>query len=542
MRGINIGIPIGSGGINPLFRNLLRNGNFEKGNVMTSIASPATNTTGLYYDTANITPAMQSSGGSQSNNWGKFTFLASGFGWIGMGEPATGKPFQVIGGQSLVLSGYIQTNTIAVGRPITFGVRFYDSTGAPVSNITIATISGTTAWTFYQDLIKIPANATQCDIMFYNDYDPTADRTLNSWFGVDKLQIMMGNLAINGDMELVPSPNTAPTTTTTRIIDGTAGGSIPPTNNKFNWYQSGSNGFEAQYDTSIFYQGTASMRVSTKVANSYNQLYIVNPFGGTTSNYSYGIPAMPNKAYAYSFRMKTNYVSGDSANGAYVNIACGKADGTYANWQITTTAVKVTQDWTLYSGVIYTTPNTVSIQIDPRVYGHTGVATLIMDAWFDNIALIPIDQEVTGSNLFSTSDFEGGLGLWAPYVNGGTGTNPKVTIDPVNGRNGGACAKIESLGTYTYFGTLHTLPSLLTIGKLYKLSGWVKGDPGTTIIAFPGASNLGQSPMSVACDGTWKYIAVYFIATAVSHTQYFRSGTAGSITFYVDDVEIKEVI
>ena len=53
------------------------------------------------------------------------------------------------------------------------------------------------------------------------------------------------------------------------------------------------------------------------------------------------------------------------------------------------TYVKTTTDWTLYTVTFTTAANTVYLAFDHRVYGHQGAATLIMDAWFDDIYLAP---------------------------------------------------------------------------------------------------------------------------------------------------------
>lgn len=46
-----------------------------------------------------------------------------------------------------------------------------------------------------------------------------------------------------------------------------------------------------------------------------------------------------------------------------------------------------TTDWTFYTTTFTTGATTSYIVFDHRVYGHQGAATLIMDAWFDDIYL-----------------------------------------------------------------------------------------------------------------------------------------------------------
>ena len=51
------------------------------------------------------------------------------------------------------------------------------------------------------------------------------------------------------------------------------------------------------------------------------------------------------------------------------------------------TKVKTTTGWTKYTTVFTTNSATREVNIEPRIYGHTGTGTLIMDAWFDDIVL-----------------------------------------------------------------------------------------------------------------------------------------------------------
>jgi len=103
---------------------------------------------------------------------------------------------------------------------------------------------------------------------------------------------------------------------------------------------------------------------------------------------SLGIGVLPNTSYTYSFRMKTNYVSGDSNDGAYIGFKERNQSGTNTT-TTQTMKVKTTTDWTYYTGSFTTSSTTVVIDPQPTVAASTGAATLIMDAWFDDIVLKP---------------------------------------------------------------------------------------------------------------------------------------------------------
>ena len=91
--------------------------------------------------------------------------------------------------------------------------------------------------------------------------------------------------------------------------------------------------------------------------------------------------------------MKTNYVSGDSNHGA--NIAWLVSSGAGASDATTnTTLIKTTTGWTQYTGTFTTTATARFLTPRLTLYGHTGTATLIMDAWFANITLTPTTNTI----------------------------------------------------------------------------------------------------------------------------------------------------
>lgn len=200
-------------------------------------------------------------------------------------------------------------------------------------------------------------------------------------------KVVDGNLVKNAGFEYGP-PFTAATTTANRWIDGTAAGST--TNDIFGWFRTGAGSCDAQFDTSTKKGGLASLRISTLGVGA--QLVLQNHSNGVAAQVKYGAPVLPSTTYKGTFFMKTNYVSGDSNDGAYMNFAeCdGGGNGIINNLS---TKVKTTTDWTSYSVTFTTNASTRYIIIDASVQGATGTGTLVMDAWFDDIVLKPTTAE-----------------------------------------------------------------------------------------------------------------------------------------------------
>lgn len=193
-----------------------------------------------------------------------------------------------------------------------------------------------------------------------------------------------GNLVYNGDFEYAPVVNVA-TTTGSRWIDGTAGGSA--TNSIFGRYLVGAGTYSGLFDSSTKYSGSYSLKISTLATAS--QVY-VQPTTGTSASLlqQYAIPVLPSTSYTLTYKMKTNYVSGDSNDGAYGEISEFTGAGGLV-LATTGTKVKTTTDWTTYTVTLTTGATTRYAVLYQRIFGHTGSATLIMDAWFDDITLTP---------------------------------------------------------------------------------------------------------------------------------------------------------
>ena len=223
------------------------------------------------------------------------------------------------------------------------------------------------------------------------------------------------NLLTNGDFEYAP-PFTAATTSATRFIDGTASGSA---NNysPYTWGFNKGNTATAQFDSTVSKFGTNSMKITTGSSAAYAEVNLYGPFVPATTKNTL-IPALPSTTYTISWWMKTEYVSGDASQGASVGLIeyNGVPSSTTFNFSAAAT-IKTTTDWTFYSYSITTQSTTRFFNVQPRIYGHTGTATLQMNAWFDDITLVksPVQTRSTtnilrrkpvGGNLVYNGDFE----------------------------------------------------------------------------------------------------------------------------------------
>lgn len=201
-----------------------------------------------------------------------------------------------------------------------------------------------------------------------------------------KRRLYGGNLIKkNGDMSYIPKVNVL-TTGNNRWIDGTtAGAPTGMASNVFGWYGSGSGATNAgaMFDTThLSSKGNPMLKISVFGTSGYNQL-----FNNALTYYSpNGIRIKPSTSYTCSYEMETLYISGDSANGAILLLDAADAGGVglggYSMSYIKTTTprTKYTFTFTTHSNAAYMTP-------EFRVYGHTGAANLIMDAWIGEIEI-----------------------------------------------------------------------------------------------------------------------------------------------------------
>ena len=389
------------------------------------------------------------------------------------------------------------------------------------------------------------------------------------------------NLLTNGDFEYAP-PFTAATNTTSRWIDGTAGGS-GASQSPYTWGLFGASlSTSAQFDTAQTKTGQYSLKLSTLSAN---RICTVAPQIAVTTQ---GIPsALPSTTYSYSFWMKTNKTSGDSA-GAYIDFlernGAGNAGTSHLSTQVNTTT-----DWTYYSGS-FTTASTCRF-ITPKLFveGNTGTATLIMDAWFDDITLVKSPVQTRTAVAVEP----------LPLVNAGFETAPPFTAATnvitryIDGTAGGSAtdvgykwslnsctnseAKFDSAIKYTgnYSMKLSTLSSgaIVTASQLKADIGFTVKPNTTYIMSYRIKTQLNSGSSS---SGAYGYIArkksdnttisitygtsvlttqdwttYYITVTTTPETAYLEpavsingSNGAGTLIMdaWFDDIEIKEVI
>lgn len=193
---------------------------------------------------------------------------------------------------------------------------------------------------------------------------------------------MLGNLVKNPGFETAPTFVAAQTSKGT-WNDGTAAGSATDSTTRWGYNSTNSVGSGAiQFDSSRVNKGSYSLKVSTTATGA--TAVASNMLNTSVAQLSFTIPIEPSTTYFYSFVMETNYVSGDSADGACLQLKERNAAATTI--QTTQSAkVKTTSGRTLYTGTFTTQAGVQYLDIEPSVIGATGAATLIMDAWFDDI-------------------------------------------------------------------------------------------------------------------------------------------------------------
>lgn len=189
----------------------------------------------------------------------------------------------------------------------------------------------------------------------------------------------------NGTFELAPAGST-PTTSTSVWIDGTAGGSA--TNDQYGWSTNKGGTANALFDSTEKYSGSYSLKLSTTAVSSFMQARMVLGTANHQRLRLNGVVVSPSVSYTVSFKMKTNLVSGSSTSGARVAAVQYNAAAT-ALTTTQSTAVVTTTAWTSYSFTVSTQATCNFLDIQCRVTGNDGSATLIMDAWFDDIVLTP---------------------------------------------------------------------------------------------------------------------------------------------------------
>lgn len=279
------------------------------------------------------------------------------------------------------------------------------------------------------------AGTTANDYSGNNNHGTITGATFSSDTPTKKRKTVGENLISNGDFEYVP-PFVAATSTSNRWIDGTAAGSTTAVH--FGWALFAGVGTRGvQFDTAEKFSGSSSLKVSTLATGSLAEAS-TSPGNTASDMLAYGIPVIPGVSYTCTYRMKTAYTSGDSSDGACVQIKERTAAGSNST-TTTGTKVKTTTDWTQYSVTFVAGSTARFVTANPSVIGNTGAATLIMDAWFDDIRLTPTvnpttrpvvldykaslktteaagDKIVLGSNVALTGEFTASFKMRLTYT------------------------------------------------------------------------------------------------------------------------------
>ena len=198
-------------------------------------------------------------------------------------------------------------------------------------------------------------------------------------------KLVNDNLVYNGDFEYAPPTNVAQTTWY-RWVDGTAGGALAATPNIFNVYafDKAGTGNAVMFDSANPHSGKYSVKVSTTAVASRSYVSIGwQPLTSTPP-----MVALPNTSYTYSYWMKTQVNSGAAATGAFMAFEWIQGNGSYGG-EADGTHVTTTTGWTQYTGTFTTGATARYFAPLMIVNGNDGAATLIMDAWFDDIVLVP---------------------------------------------------------------------------------------------------------------------------------------------------------
>lgn len=231
------------------------------------------------------------------------------------------------------------------------GNTLIDTSGSGIN----ATVTSSTGWTLavpYSALESITKSIkpVRADVIMNND----------------------GNLVTNGTLSYVPQGST-PQTTGSRWLNGTATGGAVGSPSETNIFAYMTGGSSVVIDKT---QGpTADSPYSIKAvmaAGGYTEIR----FGATTYYKPEGMLLAPNTTYTYSIWMQAEGVTGTSSNGQSVLLILNDAYGNPMQQPMLTAVNLGNLPWTNYTGTFTTGSKSVIGHLEPRVYGHTGAATL----------------------------------------------------------------------------------------------------------------------------------------------------------------------
>lgn len=281
---------------------------------------------------------------------------------------------------SYTITGWVKTNNVKTNGA---GIDIIEYDGAMGLVLTSSSnrVSGTTDWTQVTKTITTSSTTRYLLVVLRNN---VAGNVSDAWFDDITLTTTapyrnrrsIDNLVENGDFESAPTFVAA--TTASGWIIGTAAAST--TSNAYKWRLAvGAGTVSAQYDNTVYKNGTTSMKVSTGVGG-YAE--VVN---ATTKDTA--IPILPSTSYTITGWMKTELISGSATSGA--RIIAAEYSGDFVGGAVkSTTSILTTTDWTQYS-ITWTTASTARyLVVGGNVRGNNGAADLSMNAWFDDITLV----------------------------------------------------------------------------------------------------------------------------------------------------------
>ena len=389
--------------------NLLSNGNFEYAPPFTA----ATTTTARWIDgtsggsSATTGPYgwyIGAKGGSVAASFDS-TAPLSGANSLKLSTTATASSIQVYSfssgnpGKKLTLipalpnttytmTFSMKTNVVSGSATgVNAGIFEYDGQGTNVTSLRTTAVNTTTDKTFYT-VTKTTSSTTRFigAVIILEGSDGAGTLIMDAWFDDITLTTtapyskrkVVDNLVINGDFESVPT-FTAATNTANRYIDGTAAG-LNAVEFPYEWFAPGTfANATAQYDTSVKFTGTASMKLSTTTtAGLASALYGNNTSAANIKQTM--IPVLPSTSYTVSGYCKTSNVA---TAAAHIDIYEYNGAGTLGATS-TTNTLTGTNDWTLVTAT-FTTASTARY-LTLALRNH--VAGNVSDAWFDNVTLV----------------------------------------------------------------------------------------------------------------------------------------------------------
>lgn len=302
---------------------------------------------------------------------------------------------------SLYIDGvFIQTTTLAVGNMsevsniIIGGNGFFGN--IKNSFVTLSTMTAEDIKRYHFSDAYLPSNVLLlplnegAGLVAYDSSGNANNGTITGTWVRDtptrKRTPVNGNLVYNGDFEYAP-PFTAATTTQFRWINGTAAGGNDPYN-IFGWGIDSIVGTaSAQYDSATKQSGSSSLKLSVASGGTITCRQKAN------ASHTALIPVRPSTSYTMTGWIKTNITSGTASTGVQIIAANQNSTFTYGTNNVLNSTVTTTQDWTYYTTTFTTASNTVWINMTARIL-NDGAATLIGDAWFDDITLTPTTNTV----------------------------------------------------------------------------------------------------------------------------------------------------